>query len=235
MDQEKSKLLLSWPELQTLVRTSWKQGEHFTVIAPTGGGKSVMTVKGLLPMWRHSITLDAKGEDPILHSAGKRVKAYPNYVQRYHDSKFLLALPPDQERASLLSFQTLRKIFNHKGWTVYIDELRLFTDRHYLPRYLPQLPSEVERLWLYGRSRGITLITGTQAPRWIPAAAYEQPRHFLLGKVRDERALKRLGEISGDTDLIEAIVPTLDPFHFLYVGPEGMGISRYPLGRRKDA
>jgi len=211
-----------------MVHDSWEQGQHVTVIAPTGGGKSVLAVKGLLPMWEYTLTIDAKGEDKTLRQSGKKVKQYPSW-QRHRDSKFWLLLPPDQPRAADISIKTLRHIFKDKGWTVYLDELRLFTDRKYLPAYQRMLPAEVERLWLYGRSRGITLVTGTQAPRWIPAAAFEQPRHFLLGRVQDDRAIKRLGEISGDVDLIRAIVPTLEPFEFLYVGPLGMGISKYPL------
>jgi hypothetical protein len=217
-----------------MVHNNWKQGQHVTIIAPTEGGKSVFAVKGLLPMWQYTLTLDAKGEDKTLARSGKKVKQYPTW-QRYRDSKFWLLLPPDQPKAAQISHHALRHVFKHKQWTVYVDELRLFTDRQYLPRYQRGLPAELERLWLYGRSRGITLVTGTQAPRFIPAAAYEQARHFFIGNVRDDRAVKRLGEISGDVDLIRGIVPTLEPFEFLYVGPAGMGISKYPLKERRVA
>ena len=102
------------------------------------------------------------------------------------------------------------------GWTVYLDELRLFTD----PKYLGLAP-RVERLWLFGRSRKITVIAGTQAPRWVPAAFYEQSRHHFIFRVQDTRAIKRLGEIGGDVDAIEATVPTLESHEFLYIDPKG--------------
>jgi len=181
-------------------------------------------------MWKYSLTVDAKGEDRTLAQSGRKVRAYPG-VQRYRWDKFWLALPPDQAVAARTSFATMRSVFQHKGWTLYLDELRLFSDPDYLPKYAPELPAELERLWLYGRSRGITVVTGTQAPRWCPAAAFEQPTHFLIGRTQSRSNLKMMEKISADTDRIKDIVPYLDRFEFLYVqsGSDDMAISKFPL------
>ena len=220
----------SWPELRQTIRDSWKQGEHFTIIAPTYGGKSVLAVKGLLPLWEHTITLDAKGEDETLRLSGRTIRHHPNFVDRRRASRFHVLLPHDMEQAASLALTSLKHVFSEKGWLVNIDELRLFTDRQYLPKFQKALPAMVEKIWLYGRSRGITLLSGTQAPRFIPSAALEQARHFLIGRTTRKDALDRLGEISfGDVDLIRAIVPTLDDFEFLYLNARGMGIGKYPL------
>jgi hypothetical protein len=230
IDRNATNLRLSWQELRQEIRNSWRQGEHFTIIAPTYGGKSVLAVKGLLPLWKYTLTLDAKGEDKTLRQSGRTIRRHPTWLHRQRDDRFHLLLPHDMEQAASLALSSLRNVFTEKGWLVNIDELRLFTDRQYLPKFQKALPSMVEKIWLYGRSRGITLLSGTQAPRFIPSAALEQARHFLIGRTTRKDALDRLGEISfGDIDLIRQIVPTLDDYEFLYLNSRGMGIGKYPL------
>lgn len=200
--------------MQEYLTKSWEPGEHCSVIAQTGAGKSYLVAHGLLPMWRYTITLDAKGDDPSLLATGRRVRSYPT-LGWYDDERFRITPSP---KSIVPDFaDALDKIYKSKGWTIYIDETRLFTD----PRYFG-LGSRVERLWLFGRSRGLTVIAGTQAPRWVPAAMYEQPRHFFLGNINDKRAIDRLGEISVDVDTLREIVPDLGEFEFLYVGPRNV-------------
>lgn len=212
------------------LQANWAQGEHLSIIAPTGRGKTTIAVAGLLPLWEYKIILDGKGADPMLNAAGKRVARYPSGIlARLDEAKSYVIQPPlgratPDSTAAATFRDTMDEVWRGRNWTVYIDELRLFSDRKYY-----DLGEDLDRLWLFGRSRGLTLIAGTQAPRFVPAAFYEQPRHFLISYVRDLRALKRLEEIGGDTDAIRQTVPDLEPFEFLYVGPEGMARSRLEL------
>lgn len=160
------------------------------------------------------MVLDAKGDDENLVNFGRRTSRYPSGLLAKLDDTRRYRIAPAQGSMVESFSEALDRLWTDSGWTIYIDELRLFTD----PKYFGLGP-KVERLWLFGRSRGLTLVAGTQAPRWVPSAFYEQPRWFLIGRVRDRRALKRLGEISGDTEAIERIVPTLDDFEFLALGP----------------
>jgi hypothetical protein len=79
----------------------------------------------------------------------------------------------------------------------------------------------MEHIWLFGAKRGVNVIGATQAPRFVPSAFYDQSHVHFIFKIRDKRSQKRLSEISGDVDTLDAIAPNLDMFQFAYVNPMG--------------
>lgn len=104
---------------------------------------------------------------------------------------------------------------------MYADETRLLTGAEYLG-----LGAHLDAVWISGRSRGITLLAASQAPRFLPSSFYEQPTYHAIGRVRDRRAIRRLGEIGGDTDILADVVPKLGDHEFLILGPRWAAITK---------
>lgn len=217
---------VAWADLREYVRRFWRPGEHVAIVAPTGGGKTFLATRGLLPVapnTRDVAILDPT-DDPGLDAFGRAVRRLRRLREVEGDE-------PDWRRLEGASIgddererfgEALGRVYADGKWTVYVDELRILSDSAYLG-----LPKTLERLWLFGRKRGLTLVAATQAPRYVPSAFYEQSKwHYIFG-VKDRRAIDRLGEIQGDVDRIRAHVPLLEPHSFLVSDPAGrLAISR---------
>jgi len=207
------------------LRRTWRPGEHFSLIAPTGYGKSYLATRGLLPMWSHTLILDVKGDDDTLRDAGhKRVRTYPSrwdlLTTGEGPARFRVA-PGAYSGGQVKVFDDVFRQVWRSGpgngdatWTMYADEARLLAD----PKFLG-LGRHLDAVWISGRSKGITLVAGTQAPRWVPSSFYEQARYFAIGQIRDTRAVRRLAEIGGDTDMLTAVIPDLAWREWVFVGP----------------
>lgn len=193
----------------------WYQGEHVTLVGPTGCGKTTAAL-ALLPRRRHKCVIATKPRDPLINDL--RRKGYhitrtwppPSYVT---DVVFW----PEISRLGNASKQriqianALARIYKTGAWAVYMDELRYVTQTLGLRRL-------VEMLWLQGRSLNISLIGATQRPSWVPLEAYDQATHLFIWRETDARNLARLGDIGGvDTKLIRTIVPNLSKHDFLYI------------------
>ncbi len=200
----------------------WEPGQHFSVIAPTDYGKSYFVTRGLLPLRRNVLILDAKGVDDTLDRyGGRKVREMPGAMDRFlhgDEGGVRYRISPGLSRAARVFDDAVRKIWRGsgkmpgEGWTVYIDEARLFSDKL-------KLRSHLETLLIAGRSRGITVVASTQSPRFVPSEFYDQPRFVAIGNIRDRLALRRLAEIGGDTDMIMEVVPNLEWREFLIVAP----------------
>lgn len=177
------------------------------------------------------LIVDVKGGDPNLEGIGRVTRRMPGAHDRELDpagdddrtdrEPILLRPDPDREPKRVV-FEALARVWREGGWTIYVDETRLVSD------YLG-LKNTLERLWLFARSRGVAVVTGTQAPRWVPPAMYDQADHVLIGRVRDKRILRRLAEIVSEVDEADEILRGLADHEFLYTGPAGLAIVRYPL------
>jgi hypothetical protein len=210
----------------------WEPGQHFGVYAPTGHGKSVLTVRGLVPRWRWVLTFDVKGDDPELRRAGRRVRRFPSpwelakeelggtnpeHRYRLHPG----GMGPRAQSAFDDAFRQIWRLGARRrargAWTINIDEARILSDNLEMKRH-------IQTVLVLGRSKGITTIVGSQAARYLPSEAYDQPRWFALGPWRDKRTIDRFAEIGGDTDMIRATLPTLvhdrRRREFLILGPE---------------
>lgn len=193
-----------WDEVKFDIFKRWKPKDapHHSIISLSGGGKSYLATRGLLPMrgWRRNVIIDVKGDDPTLADVGKKVRELPRndpYFRRRRQPDSLwyrLVVYEDWNKAREQVRQALEHVYRQGDWTIYMDETRNLTD--------PRIPSlnlrnYVEQIWLRGRSRGVELVSMTQAPRWVPSSFYDQPSHIWIGRINDERAHQRLREIGG--------------------------------------
>lgn len=197
-----------------LRRFRWEPGEHIVEIGPTNRGKS--TLAGLLLKRRKfAVALDFKGDDPgllrwgwesspdwpIEHEAERlkgRVVERPGQrpVRVVDPIRIRLAPvvadPDDIPAARAIFADCLSDIFTSGRWAVYVDELLIATDRG-----LYDLATPIHRLMVYGRSKGVSMISATQAPRTIPKSTYQQVIHQFHWPIRDEDAFRRQAEITG--------------------------------------
>ena len=131
----------------------------------------------------------------------------------------------DKARAQVKT--ALAEVYRQGDWTVFVDETRNLTD--------PRIPSlglrnYVEQIWLRGRSRGVEMVSMTQAPRWVPSSFYDQPSFVWIGRINDERAHQRLREIGGLRKEHLGVIQRLQKREFLVVGEGGdyLAITKVP-------
>lgn len=124
-----------------------------------------------------------------------------------------LSAPTSEGRASQQTAfrELLIGIFAQGGWCFYADEVR------YLSDYL-KLDTELETLWLQGRSLGVTMVVATQRPVSIPLVAFDQAIHLFLWRNSDRQSVQRMAEFTGEHyDLARRLIPTLPHHEALYV------------------
>lgn len=121
----------------------------------------------------------------------------------------------------------LAQVYSQGNWTIFVDETRNLTDSR-VPSL--NLRNYVEQIWLRGRSRGVELVSMTQAPRWVPSSFYDQPSFVWIGRINDERAHQRLREIGGLKRQHLPIIQNLQRREFLVIGDGGdyTAITRVP-------
>lgn len=131
----------------------------------------------------------------------KRVVLWPDISKR--------ELMPNQRRVFV---EAIDEIYASGGWCVYADELS------YLSNQL-KIKQPLEALWQQGRSIGISFVSSTQRPRWVPLSAYTQATHIFFWRQNDERDLKTIGGMGWlDSKLIRETVSRL-------TGPPAAGFS----------
>lgn len=226
-----------WNEVKFDIYNRWrpKDSPHHSIISLSGGGKSYLATRGLLPMrgWRRNLIIDVKGDDETLADVGKRVRQIPDRDpflrnKRQPDSLwYRLVVHDDWNKARDQVRVALAKAYKQGNWTIFVDETRNLTD--------PRVPSlnlrnYVEQIWLRGRSRGVEIVAMTQAPRWVPSSFYDQPSFVWIGRINDERAHQRLREIGGLKRGHLGVIQRLQKREFLVVGDGGdyTAITRIP-------
>lgn len=201
-------------------------GLHFAMLAPTRGGKTTLATKGLIPIYLEAgvpvLVVDSTA-DPKLAKYGEKIPRFGKMTELHRVSVHDLS-----GDSKLKLHRALDRAYSQGDIVIYIDEIRHLSDRDYFG-----MQKALESIWLFGGKRGVTLGGATQAPRWVPSAFYDQSKAHFLFRIRDMRSRKRMEEISGDTDKLKEIVPTLPQYHFAYVNPDGdVSVSKYSRGYR---
>lgn len=217
-----------WKEVKFDIYKRWrpKDSPHHSIISLSGGGKSYLATRGLLPMrgWRRTLIIDNKGDDETLRDVGRRIRQVPRRDPWLRGKKeadslwYRLMVHDDWGKAREQVKDALAQCYSQGNWTIFVDECRNLTD----PR-VPSLNlrSYVEQIWLRGRSRGVEMVSMTQAPRWVPSSFYDQPSFVWIGRINDERAHQRLREIGGLRRQHLGIIQRLQRREFLVVGDGG--------------
>jgi hypothetical protein len=217
----------SVPELESLpwtaavTRMDWVQGEHVTLIGPTGAGKTELLIELVRPLpW--VIFLSTKRIDRTLaplREMGYRTIRSGKELNPEVDRRFIVAPPwsPKLTAKQQNLFHrnvfdnVLNRAFRQTGWTVVIDELE------YINRDL-KIEESLDRLYRQGRSQGNSIFAGTQRPRNVTLHAYEQATHLFIWRQSDLTNIVRAAELTGISkqDVIQ-VVRSLDQHTVFYV------------------
>lgn len=199
---------------EDLAPTERTAGIHFAMLAPTRGGKTTLATKGLIPIYREAevpvLVIDSTG-DPKLAEYGERLPRWGDMTELHRVAVDDLSLSSREK-----VHRALERAYKQGDILIYVDEIRHLTDKRYMG-----MQATMESLWLFGGKRGITIGGATQAPRFVPSALYDQSKAHFLFRIRDDRARKRVEEISGDTLSLRSVIPSLRKYHFAYVNPDG--------------
>lgn len=202
-----------------LRRFVWKQGEHLTLVGPTGGGKTTLA-RILLRKRQYQVIFATKRKDALI----SEMKGEGDYeIVKHFDGntqvadKYILdpgsarTLPKTIERHRYEFGHALEVAYHQTGWCVYVDEGKWICDTLGLAK-------PCEMLWQQGRSLGVTLVMSVQRPVKIPLAAYDQATHLFFWRDNDEVNLKRIGGLGGQSArAIRAAVSMLELHQVLYL------------------
>jgi hypothetical protein len=197
----------------------WEQGEHVTILAPTGWGKTTLGL-AVLPKREYVLAIGTKPEDDTLdgleRDGYKVVRKLPLPPSRISPRVIFwpnIESPKDIPAQRAAIRDALMEVYHRGGFTVFIDEL------DYICNFLNLKPL-VELLWRQGRSLGVSVVGGTQRPAFIPLLAYDQATHLFIGRDNDDRNVKRYASMAGIGKAgkrgVEVAVGTLPRHAFLY-------------------
>lgn len=198
----------------------WKQGEHMTLIGPTGGGKTTLA-RLLLPRRNYQLVVATKQRDPLIGEM--KTDADYNVMKEFEvnpDITPKVILDPGKRKTISGTRQNQSKVIKHAiesayhqgSWCLYIDEANYVCDDL-------GLGDDLKTLWHTGRTLKISLVVSAQRPVGLPLVAYSGATHVFFWRLADDTDLKRIGSIGGASNrVIRDTVPLLEfPGEFLYL------------------
>ena len=208
--------MVEWSDHLRLME--WEQGEHVTIIGPTGQGKTTLAL-ALAPLRGWVAVFATKPRDRVLDALNRDhgYRIIREWPPPTFDQRVIFWPRPPRDEPDNIKPQAdairdaLRMIYESGRWTVVFDELRHVTD------FLNQ-KRMVELFWQQGRSLGISVVACTQRPTHVPLLAYDQATHLYLYGDRDETNIRRMGGLGwwSKGEIMRAI-STLDRHDLLYL------------------
>lgn len=199
---------------------SWKQGEHVMLAANTQCGKTTLT-SYLVARRSHVAILATKPKDENLRKRYADYHKYGQWPPDREDKRVLIwpakqrKLTGDVARQRVVLGDALDSVANEGGWCVVVDEM------HYTAQFL-RLDREVAILHHQGSSSGISMVTLTQRPAWIPKIIYTSATHAFIGSAWLPDDLRTLGAMGGPYGReVKDTVQQLGRHDLLYVNPLG--------------
>lgn len=219
---------IPWPSLQARLERDWRPGEHVTIVAPTGHGKTHLGLT-LAELSRYVLVLATKRKDPLVADlAGRGYLIAPNvdavlWAESEPVTPRVVVWPQFGEKVGArerlqLQAGAIREVLDWAdktgGWTILADETMWLHDNLRLER-------ELNTVWFQGRTQGLSLVALAQRPSRVPRLAFSQATYLFVGKYTDKRDIDTLREISSSVprDLIERGIRALSkPAHeFLFI------------------
>ncbi len=179
----------------------------------TGSGKTSLA-RRVLSASPYVIVLDTKEE---LKWPGFTIT---NSYQAALNGKHTIYRPQSKRDIDLL----FRYIYKAGGWAVYTDEVYTLGNGN-----VQSYPQSYIDLLTRGRSRHISVYTGTQRPRFLPLFCFTEARHIFLFELGSLEDTKHVAKMAGVEMLAKQNISGHD---FIYYRREGRLAIRTKLGEK---
>lgn len=212
---------IPWQQFSRRMLPGWHQGQHVSLIGPTGCGKTVL-LSELLSRRKYVVFFGTKVYDKSYDDLKRNgnyyridswdeVRPYMNRIMlwpRVRRDLPLRSIYGIQRNAFL---PALDAIFHERAWTLVNDEL------HYMCNQL-KLEAEIAMYHHQGRSSHLTNVNGYQRPAHVPLVVYGSSAHaFLWPTNQGDTDLKRLSDFVSNPKELTYNLNKLDRFEFVYV------------------
>jgi hypothetical protein len=222
---------------------AYEQGEHVSLVGPTGTGKSVTGIEICRVIGarkaadrrpaRVIVLADKPRDDTIMRLHTKYgwpiIKEWPPAYGQEH--AIIWPRTADENTQRAIFRPVLAAVYQEGGQAVYIDEAAYFSDS---PPDGLGLRGQLGKFWRAARSNKAAVIAGTQRPCSVPRLMWSEPSWVFIFAVEDEEDLKRVAQLSGQNLAVWSTVPHLGGHEFLCIqrqrgGSRGLFISRVDL------
>jgi hypothetical protein len=209
----------------------YDNGDHVTILCPTGGGKTQLAYQLLgataSPDLQAAVLVMKPKDDTVMKFSARykfkttRVWPPPQLVSWAKKPPGWVLWPTetddpelDDRRHAAIFRRCLR--MQYRGAKKHPNIT--FADETYSLENELKLETELRRMWTKGRSVGAGLWAASQRPVWISRWAF-QAQHLFLGFDPDKDMQKRYGEIGGgiDADVVRRLTAGLERYEFVYV------------------
>ena len=230
---------VSLPEIEkdawlTDFKATWKQGDHVSILGPTGTGKTTIALS-LLEARDYVCVLAVKRKDETLNLFRRGgYKVIHQWPPEYHHHRIIFwnkpqSLSDDLHKQALSIHDALNRMYLAGGWCIYFDEAGYIAGTLRLHQDLGVLLNQ-------GRSAYLSIVATMTRPSSVvarvPKEALNQPKHKLVFKFRDEREVRAAAEIAGINwkDML-ALQQSLGKHDFLYIGEDSAVLVRNTKGK----
>lgn len=222
--------VLPWPEFQAMFLAAHKQGEHVSIVGPTGSGKTVAGLelckligsrRGTDRRPARVVVLAYKPRDDTMRQILPEdewpvIKEWPPGFGQEHCIVWVRGGSPSsatrKQRAVFVPL--LDTIYAEGGQTVYIPEAAHFERK---PPDGLGMGGMMTEFWSSARSLKLTVISDTQRPRWVTVSMWSEPSWVIIFPPEDDADLKRVAELSGRRADVWRAVGNLGDYEFLCV------------------
>lgn len=218
---------LEWPAMMAYLRENFKQGDHVSLLGPTGTGKTHMALE-VAEIRTYVLVIACKQRDPLIEDTiargyylvpGNKLEIpYVDGIPHHKKVVYWPRLPqsvasklPEAERIRArkriqrpLIQGALGYVDLNGHWCVVLDEgTWVYKDLG--------LGEDVDSALNQWRTNKASIIILGQRPAWMGRYVLSQPTHVFLFNTGNVEDAKSLGDITGaNTKLVREIVQRLD-------------------------